>query len=438
LPNEENRGIEEKESEKGSLTQHQNKLVPLALVVTFHPNNPPFQSTINSIWARYEQILSKLISKPLVAYRRPPNLKDLLTKARYGKPAISTARDPTQTVSNRPMSTYDRNQMMAPIKFVIFKCTQHYELHEKFKSMVEAQDSPQYTSFAIAHEKCGQVRLLPADATHLIVVKCTECKFNEKITTGKQINMLTTELRNICDTTQKALHRPPPIHNTCRSGCKTCTLLWQSQHFEDHGGTRYRLMPFDCKVTNVVYIIHCQLCKINYVGLTSTKLRQRISNHLSCIRNWRRTSVAVHFMQQNHNVNEHFKIGIIDVAPNNITNLRIREGFWIHALQTVSKGINQREESNLILNHSIINVAKHFRHSLTCSPYIIPTLKDVFTDDLKQYKRVIIAPKTRRTASAPKTDRHDQRSSKTDVRRTAVDITQYFQYCGTRKGLVNN
>jgi hypothetical protein len=124
-----------------------------------------------------------------------------------------------------------------------------------------------------------------------------------------------------------------------------------------------------------------------------------------------------HFIQAGHNAEQHLKVGIIDEAPNNVTNLRIREGFWINALQAVSKGINQREESNLSLNYQLINIAKHFRHSITCAPYITCMLKDIYTNDLHKFRRIILNPKPRSSASAPKITHQDQRQAARHVKR---------------------
>ena len=388
----------------------QEQPIPSVLVVTFHPNNPPFQATINDIWLKYEKLINQLIGKPLVAYKRPPNLKDMLTKARFGKCAIPVNRDPTHTVSKRPLNTYDKQQLLAPIKHVLFQCSnQHHELFDHFDNLNEAINSLDYQTFSILHQKCGAIKLLPVNATHEVSIKCTECKFNQKIMTNRTEKEIKCEMLNICDTHQKALHREVATHVACNNKCKTCAHIWYSPSFTDPSGTHYRLKKFNCKATHVVYVIYCTRCNIHYVGMTTNTLKQRFSNHMSCIKNWRNTSVANHFIQAGHHADLDLKIGIIDEAPNNINNLRIREGFWINALQAVSKGINQREESNLSLNYQLISIAKHFRHSLTCAPYIICTLKDIHTNDLHRFRRVMLKP--RGSASASRITHTDQRQA---------------------------
>jgi peptide-methionine (R)-S-oxide reductase len=98
-----NRGYDEKEVEtsiqrvlskptpQNSVNQsprvEQHKATATALIVPFHPSNPPFQKAINLIWSKHEQLINSFIGKPLVAFKRPPNIKDMLTKARFGRRA---------------------------------------------------------------------------------------------------------------------------------------------------------------------------------------------------------------------------------------------------------------------------------------------------------------------------------------------------------------
>jgi hypothetical protein len=105
-----------------------DKPIPTALVVPFHPTNPQFQHAINTIWKKYETLLNNLIGKPLVVFKRPTNLKEMLTRARYGPRAIPTSNNPTQATTKRPITTFDGNQIEAPIKFILFYCNHHHEL----------------------------------------------------------------------------------------------------------------------------------------------------------------------------------------------------------------------------------------------------------------------------------------------------------------------
>jgi hypothetical protein len=388
--------------------QTDGKPIPTALVIPFHPTNPLYQHAINLIWNKYEHSLNNLIGKPMVAFKRPTNLKEMLTRARYGPRAISSNDDPSQAAVRRPLSTFDKNQMEAPIKFTMFYCNAHHELHEEFDTLAQAQSSPNFNTFLTLHEQCGNTSLIPVEVTHDVNIKCTECKFRAKATSTKRTLRISKEMLNICHTSQVARLRKVPVHTSCPRNCKICKHRWLTEDIHNHDGTKYRLLPFDCKLSHVIYIIHCTLCNTNYVGMTTNTIKQRIHNHLSCIRNWRNTSVANHFITAGHDIDRHFRVGIIDQASGNNENTAIREGFWIHQLRTVSNGINEKEEMNLSMDYQLTALARHFHHSRTCAPYMTFNVSDIRTLHLKQYRRILLNPKRTPVRSAPRYTPFDQ------------------------------
>jgi hypothetical protein len=103
--------------------------------------------------------------------------------------------------------------------------------------------------------------------------------------------------------------------------------------------------------------------------MTSNTLKQRFSNHLSNnINNWGNTSMARHFMND-HNIFSDLKLALLDQTHDTLS-LRIREGFWIRQLQTVSTGMNEKEEANLMIDYQVLNFVKHFRHCNTCTRHL--------------------------------------------------------------------
>ena len=140
--------------------------------------------------------------------------------------------------------------------------------------------------------------------------------------------------------------------------------------------------------------------------MTTNALKTRINNHLSNIRLWKNTSVAQHFLIEGHEISKHFRVAILDNCKGGEAT-RIREGYWISALNTVNNGINLREESNLTMDYQTIMHARHFQHSTTCLPYFLTNLMEVRTLSLQHYKRNLLNPKRSRSASALGT-RNDQ------------------------------
>ena len=105
----------------------------------------------------------------------------------------------------------------------------------------------------------------------------------------------------------------------------------------------------NCNSENVVYLVQCKTCKIQYVGSASTKFRLRFNNYKSCFRKCSsgqsapQASFHSHFCQNDHNGMGDWAFTLIDQAQN-LKSLRIREIFWQEKLQTfMPLGLNEKE-----------------------------------------------------------------------------------------------
>ena len=116
-----------------------------------------------------------------------------------------------------------------------------------------------------------------------------------------------------------------------------------------------------CNSSNVIYIITCSLCNIQYTGQTSTTLRRRINNHKSAIRRPHTTeSVGSHFQQTDHTI-KHLRVQgveLIPVDPDKAINARLlsrAESRWMWAMKShlINGGLNLDEPyfSNLTLSN---------------------------------------------------------------------------------------
>jgi hypothetical protein len=87
------------------------------MIITHHSSNPKFAQELHNILESHKQYPPGELTHILTAYRRTRNLKETLTKARF------TEEKPTKhTLSNRSVSTYDKNQLIAPIRHIIRQC----------------------------------------------------------------------------------------------------------------------------------------------------------------------------------------------------------------------------------------------------------------------------------------------------------------------------
>lgn len=93
----------------------------------------------------------------------------------------------------------------------------------------------------------------------------------------------------------------------------------------------------DCKTCNIIYLITCKRCGIQYVGETKRNLFTRMSEHLRSIKKeFPNTLLVNHFSTNNHNA-EDMEFQILDSISEENTEKRIRtdkELFWIKLLNT--------------------------------------------------------------------------------------------------------
>ena len=104
--------------------------------------------------------------------------------------------------------------------------------------------------------------------------------------------------------------------------------------------------------------------------MTTTAIRTRFNNHKSSVRSNKNFKISKHFNLPLHTVND-MQIGILEQCNQvDLQTMRIKEAIWIHEFQSVSLGLNSKEEEKTTLSPHIPNIIKHFRHSYDCTPYI--------------------------------------------------------------------
>ena len=130
--------------------------------------------------------------------------------------------------------------------------------------------------------------------------------------------------------------------------------------------------------------------------MTTLNVKQRLSQHISSINTKKDTSISNHFNLPGHNIH-HLKIALLDTNISNRLDLRMREGYWIHLLQTTSNGLNKKEEISM-LNYQILSLIPHFRHSKTCFPYCLFNTENIETLNLQAFRRILLPKKKRHSA----------------------------------------
>ena len=142
-------------------------------------------------------------------------------------------------------------------------------------------------------------------------------------------------------------------------GCRPCpsTRCQLGAHVTDctsftscSNGKRFPINEsINCRTTNLVYLITCSRCALQYVGETSTSLAVRMNNHLSCVRLRKRTPVGLHFNLPGHRLSDLTVIGIERFPANSDAEFRkTKETTWQNLLQTAYPlGLNNLKPSLL-------------------------------------------------------------------------------------------
>jgi len=105
-----------------------------------------------------------------------------------------------------------------------------------------------------------------------------------------------------------------------------------------------------CKSKNIIYLVSCNKCKVQYVGSTSNEFKVRFRNHKSAMLTNKSTcEVATHFNSIPHQLSDFRflcikKINSLDNIEDIVLN---REAYWCTQLFTYQPfGLNKRLEFN--------------------------------------------------------------------------------------------
>ena len=179
--------------------------------------------------------------------------------------------------------------------------------------------------------------------------------------------------KSLCDTLVRAKVPNSKSNVGCRgcngrSDCQVCGLVVCDTHFTSKiTGRTFEIRggPYHCNSSNVVYLLECKTCAIQYVGSTGqeegdTKFRHRVNDYKSkhkkflerkeagTLNKGKAVSQAAlhsHFAQHGHNGVGDFSFKIIDGADS-LSEIRKRESFWQYKLRTfLPEGLNDRNVS---------------------------------------------------------------------------------------------
>ena len=135
----------------------------------------------------------------------------------------------------------------------------------------------------------------------------------------------------------------------CGKNCATCPYISHgltSNTFFSTGETRPIKSNLTCETKNLIYMIQCNRCNLQYIGET-----KRFNEHRRTIDNpnnkSKPTKAAEHFLSSpNHTANDMLFIPIEEIFSNRDSIRKAREAFLIQKVRAIDPdGLNIREET---------------------------------------------------------------------------------------------
>ena len=110
-----------------------------------------------------------------------------------------------------------------------------------------------------------------------------------------------------------------------------------------------------CGSHNIIYMIYCGKCDLQYIGETGQTFRKRFYGHKTTYNQKLTKPIPKHFNQPDHNL-EDVRVILIEQIPEqntleeSISFRKTRENFWINTLKTVTPlGLNIQKDELRIL-----------------------------------------------------------------------------------------
>ena len=157
------------------------------------------------------------------------------------------------------------------------------------------------------------------------------------------VNKRAKNLRQILVRTDIKPGLAPKGSNPCNKPCTTCPYMKPTNSITCW--TTKEVMPlkghYNCQTKNVIYVISCQKCGLQYIGQTGNTFNERFRAHLTDIRQQNTVKpVSRHFTTNSHSVRD-INAAILTTTTGNV-NVRLRtEEALIYKFQSRSpSGLN--------------------------------------------------------------------------------------------------
>ena len=136
--------------------------------------------------------------------------------------------------------------------------------------------------------------------------------------------------------------RQIPGMKKCMKACHLCPYILEGKTVIK-GDFEWKIKnTVNCETENVVYLIECQKCKLQYIGETERPFKERIGEHKIYIRTEKYNQpIGEHFNRPGHHLSD-MKVTILEKMKNNDQQYRKeRESYLIRKFNAFYKGMNK-------------------------------------------------------------------------------------------------
>lgn len=166
--------------------------------------------------------------------------------------------------------------------------------------------------------------------------------------------------RNLRDTLVNSRLNTSRPHNGCRPclkpRCLVCKAMQQtstanSSHSQYSVKIRGNLT---CDSSNVIYLLECTVCRMQYIGQTETSFRLRFNNHKAHAKSIPNLPLSKHLNLPNHSFDK-LTVTLLETGFKSKREREQRESYLIYRFKTIEKGINENPGTIAIIK-SLANV----------------------------------------------------------------------------------
>ena len=126
--------------------------------------------------------------------------------------------------------------------------------------------------------------------------------------------------------------------------CVYCSYINTGDHAKSSASNYHHQITHEvnCNSCNIIYLITCAKCNIQYVGETDRRLKDRFAEHQGYVRNKHLDkATGAHFNEKGHHLSD-MRITILEHISNPDPFFRKqREHMYINLYNTKSKGLNR-------------------------------------------------------------------------------------------------